>query len=106
MSEKTRVKFANYMHENYTKDINRDTTAQVYHISPKHLSALLKQEVGMNFTDYLAYIRIEKAKTLLKTTKLSITEIYESTGFNNRTTFIRTFKKETGLTPSEFRKII
>lgn len=96
----------NYMHENYTKDINRDTTAQVYHISPKHLSSLLKQEVGMNFTDYLAYIRIEKAKTLLKTTKLSITEIYESTGFNNRTTFIRTFKKETGLTPSEFRKII
>jgi len=93
-----------YMQENYTLDLSREHVASIYHVSPKHLSDLLKQEVGMNFTDYLAYIRIEKAKILIKTTKKSITEIYENTGFNNRTTFIRTFKKETGLTPSEFKK--
>lgn len=64
---------------------------------------MFKEQFGVNFVDYLAQIRINKAKEYLSTTK-TIGEIFTLTGFNNRNTFLRTFKKITGLSPSEYKK--
>ena len=93
-----------YINEHYTEDIYLEGLAEQFNISPSYLSKLIKEHCGMNFVSYLASMRIEYAKRLLLETKMSITEIYTQSGFNNRTTFIRTFKKLTGLSPSDFRK--
>ena len=93
-----------YINEHYTEDIYLEGLAGQFDISPSYLSKLIKDHCGMTFVSYLASLRVEQAKKLLLETKLSITDIYMQCGFNNRTTFIRTFKKITGLSPSDFRK--
>lgn len=93
-----------YINNNYHKDLSRDYIAEKFNINSKALSTMIKQELGTTFIDYLAQIRIEEASKLIRTTDMTITDIYEQIGFNNRTTFIRTFKKEVGITPSEYKK--
>lgn len=53
---------------------------------------------------YLTSLRIEKSQELLLTTQKTIAKIAEESGFLSNEVFIRTFKKETGITPGEFRK--
>ena len=93
-----------YIDEHYSDELGLETIADNFNTTSKYLSKLIKDKLGVNFVDYLAGIRISAAKKLLSETNKTITEIYEEVGFNNRNTFIRTFKKNTGLTPSEFRK--
>lgn len=93
-----------YIDEHYSDELGLETIADNFNTTSKYLSKLIKDKLGVNFVDYLAGIRISAAKKLLSETNKTITEIYEDVGFNNRNTFIRTFKKNTGLTPSEFRK--
>ena len=93
-----------YMEENFSEELGLENIADNFNTTPKYLSKLIKDKLGINFIDYLAGLRINKAKILLTETNKSISEIFQAVGFNNRNTFIRTFKKNTGLTPSEFRK--
>lgn len=63
----------------------------------------------MNFFEFINFYRIQDAAFLLTETdadSLQITEIAYQVGFNNRTSFYRAFKKEFGVTPSEYRKNI
>ncbi len=93
-----------YMENNYSEDIGLDSIADNFNTTPKYLSKLIKDKLGVNFVDYLAALRINAAKVLLCETNKSINDIFVEVGFNNRNTFIRSFKKNTGLTPTEFRK--
>ena len=58
----------------------------------------------MNLSEYLARVRVEKAKELLLT-DMSIQQIMESIGIYNRTTFTRMFRRLEGITPSEYRNL-
>jgi len=93
-----------YIDSHYKEDIGLDSVAHSFNISPKYLSKLIKDKIGINFTAYLLELRIKYAKEFLSKTDMSINDIFVEVGFNNRNTFIRSFKKSTGLTPSEYRK--
>lgn len=93
-----------YMETNFNQDLCLENIADNFRTTPKYLSKLIKDKLGVNFIDYLAGLRISQAKVLLSETNNSISDIFTEVGFNNRNTFIRTFKKNTGLTPTEFRK--
>jgi len=76
-------------------------------ITPHDLSYLLNDGIGMNFFQYVNSYRVEEAKQLMLSDKhkhLNILGIAYSAGFNSKTTFNTTFKKETGLSPSQFIK--
>ena len=77
-------------------------------ISPQYISMLFKQDFGENFLSYLNRIRVEKAKHFLgdKQTFYKINTIGEMVGFNNVNTFMRVFKKYTGMTPGKYREMI
>ncbi|HCB96053.1 MAG TPA: hypothetical protein DEP65_10900, partial [Ruminococcus sp.] len=94
-----------YIEENLNSELCLENIADNFKTTPKYLSKFFKNKLGINFTDYLANLRINKAKVILTETEKPINEIFKELGFNNRNTFIRAFKKVTGLTPSEFRKI-
>ena len=57
----------------------------------------------MNFSNYLATLRIDRAKELLRTTDMSVDEISSAVGYTNVTSFGRKFKQEVGLTPTQYR---
>lgn len=77
--------------------------ADALHLSPSYFSDLLKKETGKSAQDHLHAELIRKAKTLLLSSELSVSEIAYELGFEHAPYFSRLFKNKTGLTPSDFR---
>ena len=92
--------------ETYLSDVSLGDLAEKYGISISYLSRLLKEELGLSFSEYLASRRMQKAKELLKDETLSVESIAESVGYHDYFYFTRVFKKITGITPSKYRKTL
>lgn len=93
-----------YMQEHLSEEISLSVLADEFHLNPQYVSQLLKNEIGVGFLAYLTNIRIEKAKKLLLSTAISVTEIAERTGYGDYRVFTKVFKKTEGVTPSQFRR--
>lgn len=74
------------------------------HISKSHFSHMYKQIMGVSFQQDLIRIRISYAKHLLRTSDLPIEKVLELCGYTTEVHFYRQFKKETGITPTNYRK--
>jgi len=83
----------------------QDICAEIY-LSSSQFSALFKEGTGQTFIEYLTGYRINEAKKLLKTTDLKTYEIAEKVGYQDPGYFSSIFKKETGLTTTEYRREI
>lgn len=99
------IRIKKYVTENYDKDIYLQTLAEKTGLSYSYVSKYFKRKSGIGFPDYLTDYRIKKAKTLLVTTNRPILEISSMTGFDLPGTFNRSFKRLTGITPGEYRRI-
>ena len=98
------IKAQEYIKENYAdRDISLHSVAKVVNISPNHFSTIFSQETGEAFISCITRIRIEQAKTLLKTTQMRASDIGYEVGYNDTNYFSYVFKKHTGMTPKEFR---
>lgn len=86
-------------------DLNLQQVAKVIHIHPHHLSELFKKELGITFSDYLTKHRMKRAEQLLSTTKMRVSEIATQVGYTDVKYFSQLFKRDTGITPSEFREL-
>lgn len=93
-----------YITEHFAEGIYLENVAEAVEISPKYLSRVFKERTGVNLSEYISLVRITRAKELLLSTSKSVGEIGELVGFENRTTFFRTFKKLEGVSPNEYRK--
>lgn len=98
-------KAKNYINKNYKQPITLDKLAEELHISPTYLSALFKGQIGMNYVDYLAQVRIDAAKKMLRASDCNLTQISEGVGYANQAYFSKLFLKLTGLKPSEYRRL-
>ena len=94
-----------YIRENAC-DINfsLQATASHFHMSLANLCQRFKEETGRTVLEYATEIRIERAKELLLTTRMTVREISEALGYSTSSSFIRRFKQITGETPREFGK--
>jgi two-component system response regulator YesN len=98
------VRAREYIDGNFSSaDVSLYSTAAHVGISPNHLSAVFARETGENFIEYLTRVRIERAQILLQTTAMKILDIAVETGFSDPHYFSYIFKKNTGLSPREFR---
>ena len=86
-------------------DLDIQWIADHLNLSYSHVRRMFKEEVGINFLDYLNSIRVEHAKSLLANSDLTIAEIATMSGYNNDQSFNRFFKKHEGITPGMYRKI-
>ena len=93
-----------YFHENYNKQICIEEYAAKQHISVSWFIRNFKEYTDVTPTQYLLSLRISNAQTLLETTNYNVTEISEIVGYNNPLYFSRLFKKQVGMSPSDFRK--
>jgi two-component system response regulator YesN len=93
-----------YMMDNLNGKLTVADIALSVHISPSHLSHLFKKETGSAPIDYLTGLRLERAKELLSSLDLSISEIAEKCGYEDPSHFSKVFKKAQGIPPSVFRK--
>ena len=94
-----------YIENNYTRKLCLDETEKRARLSKYHFCRVFKTLTGQTVMKYVNNVRIEKAKELLRKSLFSITEICFQVGFANLSNFNRTFKKVSGMAPSEYRKI-
>jgi len=93
-----------FIKKNYSdKDISLHSVAKEVSISPNHFSTIFSQETGETFISFITRVRLDKAKTLLKTTQMRTSDIGYDVGYNDTHYFSYVFKKNTGMTPKEFR---
>lgn len=95
-----------YIALNFTDKISLKSISQHTGISQSHISRIFSEKVDGGFKHYLNLLRIEKAKTLLKTTDKAIYEIMHESGFFDQCTFNRVFKGMMNCTPKAYRKQI
>ncbi len=93
-----------YIKRSYFKDISLDEVSREVNISPYYFSKLFKEETGENFIEYVTAIRMEKAKELLSRTDKSMKEICVEVGYSDPNYFSRSFKKNVGVTPTEYKE--
>lgn len=91
--------------EGYCGDITLKALADKYYISDSWLSVQLKERLGMSFPNYLASMRIQRAKELMGDEGLSLEMIAKEVGFKDYFYFNKVFKKVEGMAPSKFRKM-
>ncbi len=100
-------KIKQYIHDNGTDPmISLVTIADQFQITPQYLSAFFKKQSGSNITDYLAQVRIERAKKLMQDPEMTITQISQMVGYNNNVSFIRVFKRHEGITPGKYKEML
>lgn len=75
-----------------------------FRISHSYLCKIFRRETGKSLIQHIIDIRISEACRLLSTSLLTVKEVAYSVGFNDSVHFIKSFKKNTGMTPSEYRK--
>jgi AraC-like DNA-binding protein len=91
-------KFADYT-------LSLEHVALKYSISISYLSRSFKEKIGHNFTQYIWQRRMEEVIRLLVNTTAPLKDIIEQVGYLDAPNFIRKFKKETGYTPGQYRKL-
>ena len=92
-----------YIEANYKSDVTIEEISRVANFSKHYINKFFKKATNKTFARYINDVRIEKAQTLLKGSKQSISDIAYEVGFNSIKTFNRVFKQKVGCTPSEYR---
>lgn len=93
-----------YARENFRNPIKLSDRAERYGYNEKYIGRLFKSTTDVSFSNYVNRLRLNHAKNLLLSTEKSIIEVALDSGFENVTYFNRCFKRELGLTPTEFRR--
>ena len=98
------VDLTRYLQEHLSEEISLNLLADVFHLNPQYIGQLFKNEIGVYFLSYLTNIRMERAKKLLVSTDLPVSEVAQRSGYADYRVFTKTFKKAEGVTPSQYRQ--
>ena len=97
-------KAADYIREHYAQDLHIETLLSVTHVSRSYFLRLFRRYMGTTPYNFLLLTRITRAKELLETTSLPVSEIGYEVGFQGDANFSSRFLALTGVTPGQFRK--
>ncbi len=97
------LRIKKYVEDNYEKKLALKDIAEHFCLNASYLSAYFKKNTGINLFEYILKVRMDKAKDFLKYSDDQVTIIAENVGFKDYRYFCKTFKKETGVTPLQFR---
>jgi len=92
-----------YMADRYHEPLELKDIAELLNLSESRARHLFKEGVGRRFKEYLTLVRIQEAKRLLATSKLSVTEVILSCGFQSSAPFYRSFQQLVGVNPQQYR---
>lgn len=90
--------------QDHFSTITLNDVAEKFHYTPEYTSRLFKSTTGRSFTQILQQVRLERAQVLLQNTNLSVANIANQIGYETTEHFIRIFKKQMHMTPTEYRR--
>ena len=93
-----------YLTAHYNEKVTLERLASQFNLDPYYLQKLFKRYMGQSPMEYIIYLRMNRAKSLVRTSNMSISEIAYTVGIDNISHFTRQFKKQEGMTPGQYRK--
>jgi AraC-like DNA-binding protein len=95
-----------FIQENlYNMNLSLTLIADEFHMTPSGVYRIIKEQTGEGFVDLVNKYRLCQAKHLLESTNLLVAEIAQKSGYQSDNSFIRAFKKYTGITPGQYREM-
>ena len=91
------------IHENLAQPWTIESAAQEASMSRSGFARIFTDTLRISFYEYITQIRVKRAKNLLKTSQLTVAEIGQSVGYQSDLSFVKVFKKMTGVTPRAYR---
>ncbi|MBF0478875.1 MAG: response regulator [Candidatus Omnitrophica bacterium] len=98
------AKIKEFLEINCFKKVCLEDAASIVNMSPKYLSRIFKESLGVGFNDYKLKIKIERAQELLTQYGYTVNQISSKLAYENTESFIRQFKRFCGTTPSSYRQ--
>ncbi len=95
-----------YLHEHYPERITLELLADFQSISITQLKRVFREQTGQTIITYLTNLRVGEAKRLIQEGNLNFTQIAEAVGYDNIYYFSTLFKKQTGMSPTEYSKSV
>jgi AraC-like DNA-binding protein len=102
-AEKTFQNICLYQQEHFQFPLTRESVADHFQLSPNHVSRLFRSQGAMRFTDYLTWVRMDRAKYMLTHHDRTLAQVAASCGFSDLGYFCRVFKKRVRMTPTTYR---
>jgi AraC family transcriptional regulator len=93
------------LHDRFTESLSLDDIAEAVGVHPTHLARVFRRHHHCTIGDYLRSLRIERARHALSTSDTPLIEIAGTAGYSDQSHFSTAFKRHTGITPSEYRRI-
>ena len=94
-----------FIQQHYQESLRLEDVSNAVGFNATYFSAMFKKETGQNFMDYLTELRMNKAKELLCGDECSVQDVAEQVGYRDLKYFSRLFKKTTGISPSDYKKL-
>lgn len=93
-----------YVDTHLTEGCSLQQLAKEMNMNANYLGQIFKRETGKTYSTYVTELRIERAKQMLQSGEMSISDIAVSLGFNDYFYFLKTFKRVAGVTPKQYRQ--
>lgn len=97
------MRVLNFVERHFHEPLTLERLANVACASPNHFSRTFRRELGMAPLQYVKYLRIQRAKALLRCDSLQIFAVAARVGFRDVSNFNKNFRKFEGITPSQYR---
>ncbi len=97
-------KIKDYVADQYHRSITLNEISEKYFLNASYFSWLFKQETGITFSAYLTALRMEAAKEMLREDTHKVYEIAEYVGYQDYRNFCKTFKKNVGVSPKDYKQ--
>jgi len=95
-----------YIDENFSDfNLNVNKVAEHFQYTPFYISKIFKEMCGKSILQYIMEVRMKNAQELLRRSDIPVMDVAGKVGITNKSTFMRVFKKATGMTPGQFRKL-
>jgi two-component system response regulator YesN len=99
-------KIGKYVIINVDDRLTLDVVARNVYLNPSYISHIFKKVTGINFTEFMTEVKIDRAKVLLRNEELRIRDVSATVGYGNQEYFSRIFKERTGYTPVDYRAVL
>lgn len=86
--------------------LSLEKVAHGVYLNPSYVSHIFKKITGMSFMDYMAEVKIDRAKVLLRNSNIRIYDVSHIVGYSNPEYFAKNFKRKTGYTPVQYQKML
>lgn len=106
IDDKLVYRIGKYVVVHVDEKLSLEAVAGGVYLNPSYISHIFKKVTGMSFTDFMAEVKVDRAKVLLRDSHMRIYDVAATVGYSNPEYFTKNFRKKTGYSPVEYQRML